>query len=231
MLDCDSSEIEFYLSDFSSVMNFFLLSGAGRIFFVQIGANDGVMDDPLRPYLERYPVFSGIFVEPQKEECRKLRRIYDGFPQFSIECAAIASKSGYRNLIKVRKDRLDKDWYRGLATLMPERGLISKMPAENLDVERVKAMTFHELLEKHDVSNVDLLQIDVEGMEREIIKSIDLKGIRPAIINYETRHLTIPERRECLLYLNAMGYAVFHYDQDYNSGNRKLDKGVNAVAV
>ncbi|OFZ56845.1 MAG: hypothetical protein A3D92_18725 [Bacteroidetes bacterium RIFCSPHIGHO2_02_FULL_44_7] len=70
-------------------------------------------------------------------------------------------------------------------------------------------MTLKDLLQKYNITDIDLLQIDVEGYEYEIIKSIDFNVIRPKIIHYENKHLNIDDNRECAILLKAKGYTVF----------------------
>jgi len=76
-------------------------------------------------------------------------------------------------------------------------------------MERVKCVTLKDLLQKYNIKNIDLLQIDVEGHEYKIIRSIDFNVIRPKIIHYENKHLNIDDNKECVALLKAKGYTVF----------------------
>ena len=47
------------------------------------------------------------------------------------------------------------------------------------------SITFERLCEELNVKNIDFLQIDTEGFDSEIIKSINLKEIDISVIRYE----------------------------------------------
>ena len=49
----------------------------------------------------------------------------------------------------------------------------------------MRCLTFDELVRQYDVEHIDLLQIDTEGYDAEIIKSIDFSKIKPSIIRFE----------------------------------------------
>ena len=76
------------------------------------------------------------------------------------------------------------------------------------------AIQFESLLRKHRVEKVDLVQIDTEGYDYAVIKMIDLKKWKPAIINYEHRHLSREEREMCWRYLVDAGYSLYVHGAD-----------------
>ena len=53
--------------------------------------------------------------------------------------------------------------------------------------EIVPCLSFMDLIKIENVSKLHLLQIDAEGYDVEILKSIDFKKIKPLIINFEHR--------------------------------------------
>jgi hypothetical protein len=77
-------------------------------------------------------------------------------------------------------------------------------------VQRVDAprLSFSALLKKHGVTKIDLLQIDVEGYDFQIIRSIDFKQIAPKIIHFEYANLPAVERAECIDLLIAKDYKL-----------------------
>jgi hypothetical protein len=56
---------------------------------------------------------------------------------------------------------------------------------DHLDEIVAPAMTFMELCEKHDIKHIDFLQIDTEGYDAQIIKSIDFSKVDIDILKYE----------------------------------------------
>lgn len=67
---------------------------------------------------------------------------------------------------------------------------------EHRVVERVNSIPLDQLLRRHGLSSLDLLQIDVEGYDYEILKTLDFDQIRPLFINYE-RVLLADTEEEC----------------------------------
>ena len=66
-----------------------------------------------------------------------------------------------------------------------KRGKICK----HIKTQSVKLITFADLVKKHKLSHVDLLQIDAEGHDFEVIKGIDFKDISPDFIHFESDKL------------------------------------------
>lgn len=58
-------------------------------FFVNIGANDGISNNPIYPFLRDHG-WGGIAVEPLEPLFAELERNYRGFPRVILERAAIA---------------------------------------------------------------------------------------------------------------------------------------------
>lgn len=62
-------------------------------FFVQIGANNGLTDDPLRQFVTKHH-WHGVLVEPQPQVFQQLLKNYEQEKQLAFENAAIADKDG-----------------------------------------------------------------------------------------------------------------------------------------
>jgi hypothetical protein len=54
--------------------------------------------------------------------------------------------------------------------------------------------------------HVDVIQIDAEGYDWPIIRSIDFARLRPRILRFEYRHMRPNDAAACLLYLAGHGY-------------------------
>ena len=80
-------------------------------------------------------------------------------------------------------------------------------------VESVHCWTFHQLLERHRLDHVDLLQIDAEGYDYEILRTIDFSRLRPRFINYE-RVLLHEDEPACRAMLTDAGYVLFDWSVD-----------------
>ena len=67
-------------------------------------------------------------------------------------------------------------------------------------------MTLNEIVVKHAVTHIDLLQIDVEGFDCLILLSYDFTLVHPSVISFEHRHCTADEYQACEAILKREGY-------------------------
>jgi hypothetical protein len=88
-------------------------------------------------------------------------------------------------------------------------------------VEKVQCWTFHQLLERHGLDHVDLLQIDAEGYDYEILRTVDFSRVRPRFINYE-REILLEDEPACRAMLTDAGYVLFDWGQDTHRGQDTL---------
>jgi FkbM family methyltransferase len=206
--------------------------GIDPFHFVQIGGNDGFIQDPIFKFIKKYP-WKGIIVEPQKDVFNnKLRRTYRLEKKVVLENIAIASSSGTKKLYKLTIS--DSRWATGLATFdrkvleyqirrnyvdqRAKREGIQKGTYGNLEdyitFEEVKCMTLSDLLVKHKLSHLDLLQIDTEGYDFEIIKTINFSSLKPSMISFESEHLSIEDAAGCITLLTNNGYKIMQQGRD-----------------
>lgn len=177
-------------------------------FFIQVGAHDGGMDDPLAPWIARRG-WRGLFVEPQPEQFARLRARHAGQEhRFLFENVAIDREAGSRSLFRVAEEHLHTPEMSGLASLLPDRALATHAALGRTTRITVPCLPLSELLERHRIERVDLLQIDTEGYDAVVLETLDLARVRPALIHYEHRHLSGSEQKACARRLRAHGYEV-----------------------
>lgn len=198
--------------------------------FLQIGGNDGFVKDPIFKFVKKYP-WQGIIVEPQVEVFEKsLRKTYRFASNVRLENLAIADKTETKKLWKIAVS--NSRWATGLATFdkailvyQIERNYVSdrlkregKPIPEKVDdyltYEEVQCTTIEDLLVKHDFQKLDLLQIDTEGYDFEIIKTINFDKIKPKMISFESEHLSEEDFKACETLLQSNGYATKTVDRD-----------------
>lgn len=181
-------------------------------FFIQIGANDGVLCDDIFEFVTRNRL-KGIVIEPLPDIFERLKANYADHPQVTPVNAAIDRESGTRTIYRVPADIDAPDWSQGLASF--DRNHILKLAdkhpelAEKMYEEEVTCVSFAELVEEHNVSEISFLQIDAEGFDFEIIKTIDFNRIRPRIIRYESASLSEGDNLACVELLLAQGYGLW----------------------
>jgi FkbM family methyltransferase len=176
-------------------------------FFVQVGANDGVKYDPLRQLILDHRL-SGILVEPLPDVFAELKANYAGIPGLIFENVAIAPATGRMTVYRVPKS-LSAAAGRNLTALssfnrqhLRDEGV----PDQHIESVSVEAVTMAELLARHQVTQVSLLQIDTEGFDDHVIESAFAAGLRPEIINYEHCHLGHRRKIACKQLLRSRGY-------------------------
>ena len=68
---------------------------------------------------------------------------------------------------------------------------------------KVPSQKLTTLLGHHEVSHVDLFQVDAEGFDYEILKMLFATDFRPSIVSFENTHLSPADKRACALDLAA----------------------------
>jgi FkbM family methyltransferase len=176
--------------------------------FIQIGANDGVSNDPIRRFILKYG-FRGVFLEPQPDVFLRLQRNYAGVAGLGFENAAIAREDGEVPMYRFRKTPDLPFWADGLASFSRETllGNFQRVQGE-VETIAVPTITFATLLKKHGLEQVHLLQVDAEGYDYEIIKMIDFDLMQPVIIHFEHGLLSEEDCYHCFRYLNERGYKI-----------------------
>lgn len=196
-----------------------------NIHLMQIGGNDGFSNDSIFKVVKSNKV-KGIIIEPQKFVFEKrLKRTYSFNKNIILENVAIDNGSApTRKLyqISISKSR----WATGLASFNKEillnhlksNRVKRKASREGIELpedkemcityEEVKCYTIKEILKKHSFEKLDLLQIDTEGYDYEIIKSIDFKDIKIKIIIFEHIHLSPENLQSCYNLLKENGYKI-----------------------
>jgi hypothetical protein len=97
------------------------------------------------------------------------------------------------------------------------------IPDEEIVTHQVACHTIESALRAGGLANVDLLQIDAEGYDWPIIRSIDFSRVRPRIVRFEYRHLSNEDADACLAHLAERGYRfvieprdiIAHLAQDF----------------
>jgi hypothetical protein len=64
------------------------------------------------------------------------------------------------------------------------------------------------LLEKRGMTDVDIIQIDVEGFDGEVVKMLNFCKINPSIIQFEHEHLDNKSHVDVVRVLVSNGYLV-----------------------
>jgi FkbM family methyltransferase len=172
-------------------------------FIVQIGANDGLVDDPVRPFILRHSL-RALLIEPQPGVFERLRKNYEGQPQLVFENVAVAAAPGTVRLYTA-DGAGSQDYLASFDPSVVRKHLPYGARVAHVDVP---AARLDALLGKHGIGHVSLLQIDTEGYDHEVIKMLDFASLKPTIINFEHVHLAPADYTSSVRRLTDAGYRV-----------------------
>ena len=187
--------------------------------FVQIGANDGQLADPLRRHILKHG-WRGILVEPIPHIFAQLKKNYAGLPNTEgliFAQVAVSEVDGERSIYRIdapgNAALLD-----ALTSLSREALQIHAANIPDLDKkiveEKIQSLTFDSLCTQHGFSQLDLVMIDTEGYDYEILKIMDLGRYRPAVLIYEHVFLNAADKAECRKLVESHGYDCVEEDMD-----------------
>ena len=199
-----------------------VLEEKGEIFYLQIGANDGVFVDPLYQFLKRHSdQVRGVAVEPVPHTFEKLRSNLQFCPRVKPVCRAIHEtlKSVPIYYMKPSIGTERNAHAVGMASFDRNHLLRSGYLTEaDIASEDVECCSLAELISEFSLQDINVLVIDTEGYDEKILSMIDFQSIRPSIIRFEhglkdemmTRATVLTITRE----LNENGYQVLLEDYD-----------------
>lgn len=169
--------------------------------FLQIGANDGLRNDPIREFIVRDD-WNGIFVEPVPYAFDELKRNYSSIKERELSYVNAAIGNGdsltfwtFRRDFLGRQCKEDRMDYLRKSSFSIDH--LKKFYGHREDFDdiieslAIPCCTLSGLLENHWTGgDLDLLVIDAEGYEKEILDEIDCIESKPKAILYESHHLT-----------------------------------------
>ena len=160
---------------------------------VVIGAHSGVW---LTSLFEEYQNQNVLLVEPVPYNISLLKENTAKYNNINIETSAVSEKNEIKKFYYVKPEavkKLGKHWASGIGSFDKQHILNHKNKrflVSDSDIEEVNIqyLSFSNLIKKYSISSIDLLQIDVEGVEFEILNSIDFEKIEIKKIIFEFKH-------------------------------------------
>lgn len=197
-------------------------ANAGNFSFLQIGASDGLRNDPLRDFVVR-DRWGGVFVEPLPDVFPLLEKNYArlaGRGNLRFLNAAVSSRSASLPFYTFQKSFLSgkplEERLHLLRKASFDRAQVLPFAEreENIAVIEVPCQGICELLARHfPDGRLSLLALDVEGHEHEILGEIDFDAIRIWAVLFETWNLG--DRRDAVFArLAKHGYRIEEAEGD-----------------
>jgi len=210
----DKSEIYLLLKDYCQTKN--------RISFIQVGAHDGISNDPLREFIVRYKKWHGYLLEPLPKYHSMLQNNYQNISanRLNILRCAIAEQKNSMYLYQIKEKFIDHfpQYAKQIASINRSH-LINHFPflknePEKIEKLKIPVITMRDFIDKYNVIPLDVLCLDAEGLEAEILNSFPFKTVKPDILIYETLHLQTREKNSLYDNLRKQGYDNYHFEFD-----------------
>ena len=191
---------------------------------VVIGAHFGVW---LKDQINSIENEQILLVEPVPYNYNRLKEDFKNNKNIHICTNAVFSENKIRKFYYVNENsitKLGKHWASGIGSFNKNHILDHKtkrFKIEDHDIVEIEIefITFDSLINKYSIKSIDKLQIDVEGAEYEILKSIDFKNIEIKSIQFESKHFDGtfkegPKLAEIKQKLKSEGYSLNQIDNE-----------------
>jgi len=182
---------------------------------VVVGAYDGLQNDPVSRFIRTHDC-RGILIEPQPTIYERLRENYRDFPRLTLLNVAIDETSGSRLFHSVKAGSDLPEWTEQIASFSLDHVKKHESDAPGLAAhivsQPIRTISFHDLFAQFDVTSIDVLQIDAEGMDAQLLRWFPFDRVRPGVVHYEIVHMPAGDEGEIRERLERFGYRVFEAD-------------------
>lgn len=202
---------------------------------VQVGANDGITNDPLYDFISNHPNYTRVILcEPQTYLIAELEKNYGFHNSKYIFNGAVGPGTSLK-LYRIKREcwadcsaPYAKNWpqYRapsGVTSSSYDHVLawVTKYYKGDLQHQNViedvsvDCVNIGQLLNKAGLfDNIDVLQVDVEGFDDQVIYASNIEQFLPLIINFEYANLPQKRAKELRAYLSQNGYIFSQHGID-----------------
>lgn len=156
--------------------------------FIQIGANDGKRFDPIYEFIRcNKNSISGYVLEPVNDYFLDLCKTYKDYPSIKPLNFAVHNELSETIIYKIAKEFENDvpEFALGIASFDSEHHYKTNIPSQFLSEEKVNCISIHNLIERYNIKDVDLLVLDTEGYDYEILINLNFDEISPSIIHFE----------------------------------------------
>jgi FkbM family methyltransferase len=196
---------------FDLALNYLLATRGTELTFIEVGANDGEFNDPLREYIVKFR-WRGVLIEPQPDVFERLKLNYAGqSDRLSFENVAISSNTAPLALYRLPDSfPLARAKFATAVASSNQEQTARLLHVKPHQLERVVVPTaqLDDIIVKHRLAGLHILQIDTEGLDWDVLQTLDLTKNRPLLIRYEHGHLSSQVISAMTQHLNEHGYLV-----------------------
>lgn len=201
-----------------------------QVALVQVGAHDGSAFDPISAFVDanKDRIDAG-FVEPQPEVFEMLKENKSSVPRARFLSALIVDdgktiplyrlKKEYWGFYKPARGLPEHAWPTAIASSDYEhvRARVDRYLSKDSGVKdvsdvieklQIPCMTLTEAIRTLGFERVDFLQVDAEGFDDKVVRSLDFDEFRPSAISYEYAHIRGDDYKEFVNFLAEKEYEV-----------------------
>jgi FkbM family methyltransferase len=218
--------------DYESLM-IGILSQRGRLNIVEIGANDGLINDPIYNFVMKFRDYTKVLlIEPQEQVIPHLEKNYSKHPNKIVFRGAIGTE-GVLKLHRIKPEFfqfIESEEWPGWrvatgATSSDREHVIDFLrrkkypgitnPEEAVETIEVSSMNLLTLINRVKFEeSIDVLQVDTEGADDYVIYNSSIDVTKPKIINYENAAMDTDRNEKLEDYLRNHGYVLFYRGED-----------------
>lgn len=181
----------------------------GEVRFVQVGANDGVRFDDLFQTVTSGG-WKGLVIEPIPEIFERLVTNYRLNRKVTPLNIAIHPSKDSESIFFVKSGSLDKypDYAYGLGTMLKPHLVKHGISESDIGEVSVTCARLEQVIDQYNIECLDVLQIDTEGFDYQVLRTLNFRRCKPRVIKFEWMNLTISDKKDARLLLEAEGYSL-----------------------
>ena len=195
-----------------------VIESRARFSILQVGAFDGVTNDPVHDLARAYDQVRAVLLEPQAEPFAELQARWRESPRVVPLRSALARTSGEQPLFVVAEPFRHLHPFAGQIASFSRAHVESECaryiwrpPAGLITSISVPTIDWRTLVARH--GPFDFVTIDVEGYDGEVIQQMDLAAGAPELIQYEHRHVPKDMQRRSVERLENAGYVLWRINK------------------
>ena len=190
--------------------------------FVQVGANDGITDDPLSEFILRGN-WRGVLIEPVRSAFTALKTNYVGIDGLTFLNVAVADHPGEAEIFTCGNSRVPP-----LSRAFVEK----KSGGSPIESYRVQLADLTEVMERYLPEGVDVLVVDAEGYDAVILSTVDFLRHRPKLILFESHNVSQSDLDALTGSIEPLGYVFIRmYADTIAFAKNEIQFDVNAAKL
>jgi len=169
-----------------------------------------------------------LLVEPVDYNYLQLQKRFSSFKNIFFDKSFVSAKDGDKiSFYYVKEDsisKLGKHWASGLGSfskdlILSHRSKRFKITEQDLDLKMMLSVSFNSLCKKYKISSIDKIILDIEGSEKEVLKTINYEEFKIQEIQFEFKHLDgylnyKNSLDDLILFFDSKNYKEKHRDQE-----------------